>query len=155
MATDTPQPTPLAPLGHWFGLRPPETAVVAWGARAIGTHGDLDLVWNRLQCDPTCRPAGQAEPSLLHQELHHELDSYFLPLVRQRLKDGDPALRGNSDELTEVRSGRVTFRMSPNASGGYIYLCGFIDQADLIRPGAVGHAVEAAPPTVPTEADHA
>lgn len=132
MATDTPQPTPLAPLGHCFGLRPPETAVVAWGARAISTHGDLDLVWNRLQCDPTCRPAGQSEPSLLHRELHNELDGYLIPLVRQRLKTGDPALRGSSHEVTEVRSGRVTFRMSPNASHGYIYLCGYVLQNDLV-----------------------
>ncbi|MGE3272803.1 MAG: hypothetical protein AB7P40_28965 [Chloroflexota bacterium] len=130
--SDTLNPPTRSASRHWFGLTPPETAVVAWGARAISAHNRLDLVWNRLQCDPTCREE-DARLQTLHRELHGELDAYFLPLVKQRLEANDPALRGSSAAVTEIKSGRVTFRMSPNTSGGYLYLCAFIDQADLAR----------------------
>lgn len=131
--TDVLDPSPAPrpqPAPHWFGLRPPETASVAWGARAISTHNQLDIVWNRAQCDQTCR-SDDPRQQALHKELHAELDGYFLPLVRQRLAAADPALRGSSTEVTEIASGRVTFRMCPNGSHGYLYMLGFIDREKL------------------------
>jgi hypothetical protein len=123
---------PTSGARHWFGLTPPETAVAAWGARAISTRNRLDLVWNRQQCDPVCGADDATdEQKQLHRELHAELDGYFLPLVKQRLGRYDPALRGNVSEVTEIKSGRVTFRVSPNASGGYLYMCAFIPRERL------------------------
>ncbi len=119
---------------HWFGLQPADTAVAAWGARAIITGRVLDLVWNRQQCDPGCRGTdGERALSPLHVELHNELDSYFLPLLRQRLKAYDPDLDQRSDAVTEIHNGRVVLRCSPNASCGYLYICATIDR-DRLTP---------------------
>ena len=127
MANETARTPLIARSDRWFGLRPPDDAVAAWGARAISTHGTLDLVWNRMQCDPSCRGGtGRAPVSPAHLAIHQELDTYFLPLIRQRLAAGDRALRGTSAEVTEISSGPVTLRVSPNASGGYLYLCAFV-----------------------------
>jgi hypothetical protein len=126
--SNDPTRTPLiAHSDRWFGLRPPDDAVAAWGARAISTHGTLDLVWSRMQCDPSCRGGtGEAPASPAHLAIHRVLDTYFLPLIRQRLAAGDCALRGTSADVTEVSSGAVTPRVSPNASGGYLYLVDFV-----------------------------
>jgi hypothetical protein len=123
-----------AHLTPWFGLRPPETAAFAWGARAIvgwggspyGGRADLDLVWNRQQCSHPHPQTGA------HAELHAELDGYFLPLLRQRMASGDRALiAGSSTEVTEIKSGRVTLRACPNGSHGYLYICAYVEREDL------------------------
>ena len=86
---------PTAGASHWFGLTPPETAVAAWGARAISTHDGSTWSGTASSATRICGADDATdEPEALHRELHAELDSYFLPLVKQRLGSYDPALNG-------------------------------------------------------------
>lgn len=121
--------TTASPLtaGGWFGLLPPATAAIAWGARAITTGHRLDLVWDRKQCRPG--PHGGTLPPF-HEEFHATTYRLVADLGK-RLADSDPDLDGRSDAVTEMTEGRIKLKASPNSSFGYLYIVGWIDRDDL------------------------
>jgi hypothetical protein len=59
-----------------------------------------------------------------------------VPLLRQCLATRDPAFRGTNDEVTEIKSGRVTLRCSPKASARYVYICPSIDREEALLDAA-------------------
>src|SRR5215831_2061405 len=97
---------------YWFGRHAPETAIRAWGARAIyhqGARNPIELLWDRQSYKPD-------EPS------DHEFESWIntvaLPWLRAELNG--QWVPSNSEQVFTFESGKYVIEASPQRSFGYI-----------------------------------
>lgn len=92
-----------------WGLQPPETAIGAWGARAIYTPPDgIDLVYDRKSV------AGA------HEDVIKWLSRTGLEKLRKLLRGA--RLGQDSDEMVYVSDGRFTLAATPRRSFGYLFI---------------------------------
>jgi hypothetical protein len=99
---------------YWFGRRAPETAVRAWGARAIYQSQRIELVWDRQSWQPDQKPP---------QEFEDWINEIGLPWLRQECKD--LYLRGDSSDVLTKNDGPYTIEASPQRSFGYLYIVAY------------------------------
>lgn len=101
-----------------WGLQPPETALAAWGARAIYRNGHNTHYKPDIDFLPDRKEAKGEVPAL--RDLCWWLGSRGMSLLRERLEKGNVSPRDNV--LVEIQEGKFTLQANPKASHGYLYI---------------------------------
>lgn len=100
---------------HWYGIRPPETAEVAWGGRAIySTKYGLDIPHDRQQWRGESNPWNKSHVDACLKELGSRVKRF-------------PPSQIRSMEHTFTWLG-WTCRYNTRASAGYLYIVIFPEE---------------------------
>lgn len=100
-----------------FGLQPPKSAKVAWGARAIfkpiSRNPMIDILWDRQSV------FGEEKD---RQDLVEWVRTTGLPKLEELIDKKSSYSLTTSHEVFKFKDGDYSIQASPKGSGGYLYI---------------------------------